>query len=306
MKAAKTLIVIAGPTAVGKTALSIAVAQHFKTAIISADSRQCYQEMTIGTAKPSPEELLAVPHYFINSHSIEEALNAGTYEREALAYCEAIFSLQDVAVLCGGTGLYIKALCEGIDEMPAVDKAIEQQIQKSYEEQGLAWLQEAIAAKDPAFFAQAEQQNHSRLIRALAFMETNGVSIMNYRSGVVKKRPFKIIKIALDLPRETLYERIDRRVDIMMEQGLMAEITALYPYRELKNLQTVGYKEFYEMGEWPLSEARIADALVKVKQHSRNYAKRQLTWFRKDPEFKWFRPDDLIAILDYIQQEQQQ
>lgn len=302
MSAAKTLIVIAGPTAVGKTALSIAVAQYFKTSIISADSRQCYTEMSIGTAKPSPEELLAVPHYFINNHSISEEINAGSYEQEALGYCSEIFAANDYAVVCGGTGLYIKALCEGIDEMPPVDKTIEAQIQESFETKGLAWLQETLAQKDPVFFEQAEQQNHSRLIRALAFWETNGVSIMNYRSGQVKERPFRIIKIALDIPREQLYARIDRRVDLMMEAGLMAEIEALYPYRNEKNLQTVGYKEFYEQGEWPLSAAAVTAAVDKVKQHSRNYAKRQLTWFRKDQAYQWFAPDELDAALDYIRQ----
>lgn len=302
MQAPKTLIVIAGPTAVGKTALSIAVAQHFNTAIISADSRQCYTEMTIGTAKPTQEELSAVPHYFINSHSIHEEINAGSYEQLALGYCATIFAQQDVAVVCGGTGLYIKALCEGIDEMPAIDKSIEQSIQQEFETKGLGWLQETLQARDPVFYAQAEQQNHSRLIRALAFLESTGTSIMQYRSGQVKERPFRILKIALDLPRPLLYERINRRVDLMMEQGLMEEIESLYPYRQQKNLQTVGYQEFYEQGSWPLNAEQIAIAVDKVKQHSRNYAKRQLTWFRKDKNYRWFAPGEEQDVLAYIKQ----
>lgn len=301
-QARKTLIVIAGPTAVGKTALSIAVAQQYHTAIISADSRQCYTEMSIGTAKPAPDELAAVPHYFINSHSIHEEVNAGMYEQLALGYCAEIFAQQDVAVVCGGTGLYLKALCEGIDEMPSVDRSIEKAIQSEFEEKGLEWLQQRMQEKDPAFYAQAEQQNHSRLIRALAFIESTGTSILQYRSNTAKKRPFNIIKIALDLPREVLYERINRRVDMMMEQGLMNEIEALYPYRHLKNLQTVGYQEFYEQGAWPLTEVALANAVDKVKQHSRNYAKRQLTWFRKDKGYSWFAPEETQQVLDYIRQ----
>lgn len=299
-QARKTLIVIAGPTAVGKTALSIAVAQQYHTAVISADSRQCYKEMTIGTAKPAQEELSAVPHYFINSHSIHEEVNAGMYEQLALGYCAEIFAQQDVAVVCGGTGLYIKALCEGIDEMPAVDRNIEKAIQQDFEEKGLDWLQQRMQEKDPAFYAQAERQNHSRLIRALAFIESTGSSILQYRSNTVKERPFNIIKIALDLPREVLYARINRRVDMMMEQGLMNEIETLYPYRHSKNLQTVGYQEFYEQESWPLTQEQVAAAVDKVKQHSRNYAKRQLTWFRKDKGYSWFAPDEKEAVLDYI------
>lgn len=299
-QARKTLIVIAGPTAVGKTALSIAVAQQYHTAVISADSRQCYKEMTIGTAKPAQEELSAVPHYFINSHSIHEEVNAGMYEQLALGYCAKIFAQQDVAVVCGGTGLYIKALCEGIDEMPTVDRGIEKAIQQEFEEKGLEWLQQRMQERDPAFYAQAEQQNHSRLIRALAFIESTGTSILQYRSNTVKERPFKIIKIALDLPRELLYARINQRVEAMMEQGLMEEIDSLYPYRNLKNLQTVGYQEFYEQENWPLTQEQIAAAVDKVKQHSRNYAKRQLTWFRKDKGYSWFAPDETEAVLDYI------
>lgn len=296
----RTVIVIAGPTAIGKTALSIQLAQHFNTAIVSADSRQCYREMNIGTAKPDAGELAAVPHYFINSHSIHDNINAAEYEQLALAYLDNIFHTSEVAIVCGGTGLYIKALCEGIDAMPDVDRAIEAVIKQKFETDGLSWLQEALQTKDPVFFEQAEQQNPVRLIRALSFFETHQRSITDFKTQTAKERPFRVIKIALDIPREELYARITHRVDGMMEAGLLQEIEALYPFRQLKNLQTVGYSEFYEAGEFPLSEIQIEAAVDKVKQHTRNYAKRQLTWFRKDAAFAWFAPDDFKGVLDYI------
>lgn len=294
------LIVIAGPTAIGKTALSIRSAQYFDTAIVSADSRQCYREMSIGTAKPTDAELAAVRHYFINSHSISENINAADYEQLALSYLDEIFRNNDIAVCCGGTGLYIKALCEGIDEMPGVDKDIEQEIKTHFAMRGLDWLQAELRQKDPDFFRQAEQQNPVRLIRALSFWETHRRSILDYKKGISKPRPFNIIKIALDIPREALYQRIDMRVDMMMEQGLLQEVTELYPFRHLKNLRTVGYSEFYDAGDLPLSEKEVQAAVGKVKQHSRNYAKRQLTWFRKDKDFAWFAPDDLNGVLEYV------
>ncbi len=296
----KTVIIIAGPTAIGKTALSIRLAQYFNTAVVSADSRQCYQEMNIGTAKPDATELAAVPHYFINSHSIHQSINAADYESLALDYLNNIFKDKDIAVLCGGTGLYIKALCEGIDEMPKVDKQIEEQIKNAFAANGIEWLQAQLKEKDPVFYEQAEQQNPVRLIRALAFFETNGQSITNFKKGIAKPRDFKVIKIALDMPRANLYERINNRVDVMMEQGLLKEVTELYPYRNLKNLQTVGYAEFYEVANFPLSENELKNAIDKVKQHTRNYAKRQLTWFRKDKDFTWFVPDDFEVVLQYV------
>lgn len=296
----QTVVIIAGPTAIGKTALSIRLAQHFNTSILSADSRQCYQEMSIGTAKPSAEELAMIPHFFIDSHSIHQSINAADYEQLALQYLETIFEKSPVAIVCGGTGLYIKALLEGIDEMPEVDKLIEEKVKQSFTDYGIEWLQKELQIKDPIFFAQAEQQNPVRLIRALAFFDTNGVSITTFKKGVAKQRPFKVVKIALDMPRAQLYERINHRVDVMMEQGLMAEVNNLYPLRTLKNLQTVGYSEFYDAGTFPLSELVLNQAIEKVKQHTRNYAKRQLTWFRKDTEYTWFAPDDYDGVWAFV------
>ncbi len=291
-----TVYIIAGATAVGKTAIAIELAEKLGTSIISADSRQCYREMKIGTAKPTPQELARVHHYFINSHSITEDLNAADYEQLALGYLEEIFKEQDTAVVCGGTGLYIKALCEGIDEMPEVDRQIEQDINLQYKEQGLEWLQQTVQKEDPAFYDVGEIQNHVRLIRALAFIRSTGKSITTFRTGQKKERPFRIVKIALEMPREVLYDRINRRVDIMMEQGLLEEAKALYPQKKLKNLQTVGYSELFDYmdGKYTLEEA-----VEKIKQHSRNYAKRQLTWFRKDKEYEWMdaKNDNIISEI---------
>lgn len=294
----KNLIIIAGPTAAGKSALAIRLAQHFNTSIISADSRQCYREMTIGTAKPSEEELKAVPHYFINSHSITQHLNVGDYEQLALGYCAEIFKDNQAAIVCGGTGLYIQALCEGIDAMPPVDKAIQMQSEQSFRENGIEWLQAALQKDDPEFFATAEQQNPARLLRALIFYRSHLRSILHYRTGQKKQRDFNIIKIALELPREILYQRINERVDIMMAEGLLNEVKSLLPYRALKNLQTVGYQELFDYLD---DTTNLQTAVGLIKQHTRNYAKRQITWFRKDKTYQWFRPGAYDAILKTIE-----
>lgn len=290
----KTVMVIAGPTAVGKTALSIQLAQHFDTAIISADSRQCYKEMSIGTAKPTSQELAKVPHYFIDSFSVTKPITAAGFEQLALGYLEEIFSTNNYAVVCGGTGLYIKALCEGLDEMPPVDKIIETEILKSYHQYGLEWLQEKIKETDTLFYQSGEIQNPARVLRALIFKLSTGKSILDFQSGKKKKRDFHIIKIALDLPRPLLYERINHRVDRMMEEGLLDEVKQLQPYQHLKNLQTVGYQELFNYLNHKYS---LEDAVEKIKQHTRNYAKRQWTWFRKDKDFIWLdaREENLVG-----------
>jgi tRNA dimethylallyltransferase len=295
-----TLIVVAGSTAVGKTATAIALAQMLGTEIISADSRQCYTEMTIGTAKPSFAELAMVPHHFINTHSIHEHVTAGNYEPLALNYCQDIFSRANTAILCGGTGLYIKALCEGIDTMPDTDPLQTKLLQQEFEQKGLAWLQLTAQQEDPAFYSIAEQQNPARLIRALAFLRSTGTSITHFRTQQAKARPFRTIKIGLELPRPILYDRINARVDIMLQEGLWQEAVSLYPFKQLKNLQTVGYQEIFDCIDGSITkEASVA----LIKQHTRNYAKRQLTWFKKDAQFQWFEPTDLQAIKEYILQQ---
>lgn len=283
------MFVIAGPTAAGKTALAVALAKHFHTSVISADSRQCYNEMNIGTAKPTAEEMDGVKHYFINECSVSQSLTAADFEEKALVYLNEIFAHNDVAVVCGGTGLYIRALCEGLDDMPEVDDAIAHQLNANLEEYGLHWLQDTVRNEDPEFYEKGEIKNPARLLRALIFKRSTGESITNFQTGKHKERNFRIIKIGLDLPREILYERINKRVDDMMAQGLEQEAKVLYPLRKLKNLNTVGYSEIFDHidGLYTLPEA-----VEKIKTHTRNYAKRQLTWFRKEKDMIWLDPRD--------------
>ena len=279
-----TVIIIAGPTAVGKTSLAIDLAKHFGTQIISADSRQCFKELNIGVAKPSPTELNSVHHYFINSHSIQEEVNAGIYEQYALEATSTIFQNNPVAILVGGTGLYIKAFAEGIDIMPIIPSEIREQIISTYQSEGLSWLQNEIAAKDPAFWAMSEQQNPQRLMRALEVVLTTGQSINQYRSNQKVDRPFNMIKIALELPRAQLVENINTRINNMMEEGLLEEVKTLLPYQHLNALQTVGYKEFFAHFN---GECSLQQAINQLKINTRHYAKRQMTWFKKDTDFQW-------------------
>lgn len=292
----KTILVIAGPTAVGKTAIAIQLAQHFHTSIISADSRQCYKEMSIGTAKPAQEELNAVKHYFIDEFSVTEHITAADYERLALGYLKELFSENNTAIVCGGTGLYIKALCEGLDEMPDVNKNVEKQINEAYQQNGIEWLQEELQQEDPLFYEQSEKDNPARLLRGLIFKRSTGESILNYKTGNTKRRPFRIIKIVLEMPREVLYKRVNQRVDIMMQDGLEEEARKLYPYRNLKNLQTVGYSELFDYFD---GKCTLDEAVDKIKQHTRNYAKRQMTWFRKEKDavFITVSDEDMIARI---------
>lgn len=279
-----TVILIAGPTAVGKTAAAISLAKQFHTEIISADSRQCYREMNIGVARPSPEELLAIPHHFIASHTIHEEVNAGVFETYALEKAETLFKEHPIVVLTGGTGLYIKAFCDGIDEMPAIPSEIRKRIILSYEEKGLGWLQEQLMEKDPLFWKTAEQQNPQRLMRALEFVEAVGQSITLFRSGKKVERPFQVIKIGLEMQRDLLNTRINQRVDMMMQSGLLEETKQLFPLRQLNALQTVGYQELFDHLE---DKTDLNRAIELIKQHTRQYAKRQMTWFKKDSSIHW-------------------
>ena len=284
-----TVIVIVGPTAVGKTALAIEVANHFNTAIISADSRQCYQELSIGVAKPSATELAAAKHYFIGSHSINEEVNAGVFEKYALDTAAQIFKTNTVAVMVGGTGLYIKSFCEGIDAMPSIDLALRNSIIADYEKMGLAWLQQEVQKNDPVYWNQtAEQNNPQRLMRALEMVLATGKSITHFQSAQKITRPFNIVKIGLFLPREILNARINRRVDAMMEEGLLQEVTSLLPNAHVNALQTVGYQEIFAHLR---GEITLEDAVAQIKQHTRQYAKRQMTWFTKDNQIHWLELD---------------
>ena len=289
----KTIYIIVGPTASGKTAHAIALAQQLQTEIISADSRQCSREMNIGVAKPTSEELETIPHFFINNLGVTEEVNAKVFEKSALVFAKKIFEKNDSAVMAGGTGLYIKAFCEGIDLMPEVENETREKLRKAYFENGIQWLQEEVQKKDDAFWQQAEKNNPHRLLRALEIWETTGTSILEFQKKEKIQRAFKIVKIGLELPMPVLYERINLRVEKMMQQGLLQEVENLLPYRNYPALQTVGYKELFEYLD---GKCTLSEAVEKIKQHTRNYAKRQMTWFKKDQEIYWQSGDSPIKI----------
>ena len=281
-----------GPTAVGKTSFAISLAQHLKTEIISADARQCYAELSIGVARPSLEELSKVPHHFIASHSVNETVNAQVFENYALAKADELFKTHHSAVMVGGTGLYIKAFCEGLDLIPAIDPAIREDIIKQYEKLGLRWLQKEVSVKDPMYWAKGEQQNPQRLMRALEVMLGTGASIVSFQIKNKITRPFNIVKVGLELPREQLYERINQRVISMVENGLETEVRNLLPQNHLNALQTVGYSEWMPYFEGNLSKEKVIE---NIQQNTRHYAKRQMTWFKKDPEITWHLSDQIKA-----------
>lgn len=297
-KQKKYLIVVGGPTASGKTAFAIRLARHFGTAVVSADSRQFYREMNIGTAKPTAEELAQAPHYLINSLSIEEEYSVGDFERDALQLLDQLFQQQDVAILAGGSGLYIKALCEGLDEFPEVSTAIRQAVEQEYQKKGLAFLQEEVARNDPDYYEEVDRQNPHRLIRALSVFRASGQPFSSFRKAHNQPRPFTPIYLQLHRPRRELYERINRRVEIMAGEGLLEEARSLYPQRELSALQTVGYQELFAHFDSKLSQE---EALVLIQRNTRRYAKRQLTWYRRDGHWKLLRPDDWEFALQYIE-----
>lgn len=292
----KTCIVLVGPTAVGKTSLAIKLAQHYQTKIISADSRQCFKELNIGVAKPSAEELQLAEHYFINSHSIKDEVNAAVFEKYALEKITEIFSSRDVAVLVGGTGLYVKAFCQGIDEVPVIDPAVREKIMADFEWEGLAWLQKEVQKHDPLYFAKGEIKNPQRLMRALEVKRSTGRSIIEFQNGQKKQRDFTITRIGLHLPKEQLHKQINARVDAMMKAGLLDEVKGLLPYKKLNALQTVGYRELFGHLAGDLS---LEDAVEIIKINTRHYAKRQMTWFKKDEEVKWCAPD-LEKLLELV------
>lgn len=295
----KTCVVIVGPTASGKTALSLQLAKHYATAIISADSRQCYRELNIGVAKPSSFELNSVTHYFINSHSVHDEVNTALFEQYALAAIGEIFAEKDIAVIVGGTGLYIGAFCEGIDDVPAVDRQLRVQLRAEYETNGMPWLQEQVRAHDPLYYEKGEIQNPQRMLRALEVKRATGRSILEYHTSFKKMRDFNIVKIGVQLLREQVYSNINKRVDVMMEQGLLDEVRELRLLRELNALQTVGYAELFEYLDGAVS---LETAVDNIKKHTRHYAKRQLTWFNRDEEVNWKHPGDWDGILQVIEE----
>jgi tRNA dimethylallyltransferase len=293
----KTLLVIAGPTAVGKTALCVRLARMLHTDVVSTDSRQLYRELTIGTAKPAPEEMNDVRHHFINSHSITDPVNAGRYERECLALLDTLFQTKDVVILSGGTGLYINAVCNGLDEMPSVDPALRAQLLVRFQQEGLEVLQQELRQLDPVYAESADLQNPIRITRALEVCLSTGLPYSSFRRQQTVERPFRSVMVALDRPRPELYERIDTRMDTMLRVGLVEEVRSLLAYRNLPALQTVGYQEVFPY----LDGQYDYDEMVRLlKRNSRRYAKRQLTWFRNQGNYTWVSPDDEAEIIRMI------
>lgn len=299
MNPKKNLIVIAGPTAIGKTAGAIQLAQHFNTVILSADSRQFYREMSIGTAKPTADELAAAQHYFIDSHSITEPFSVGDFEKQGLALLDELFKTHGTVILVGGSGLYIKAICEGFDNIPVADEGVREKLNLELEEKGIAYLQEKLKQADPNYYNEVDINNPQRVIRALEVFESTGNPFSSYRVASTNTRPFNIIKIALNMPRELLYDRINQRVDIMISQGLLDEVKALIPYRHLNALNTVGYSEIFDYLD---NKTTLDTAIEKIKQNTRRFAKRQLTWFRKDKDFHWVEINENLNknLLEYL------
>ena len=294
----KRLLVIVGPTGSGKTDLSIRLALHYDAPILSTDSRQFYRGMPIGTAQPESEQLQTVEHHFIASHDITDNLSCGEYAVQALSRLERLFAVHDWVVAVGGSGLYVRALCEGMDDLPQVDPALRVELGRRLATEGVDALAEELRRLDPAYYEVVDRKNPARVIRALEVCLQTGRPYSGFRTGERQKRPFEIIKIGIDLPREELYERIDRRVDRMLSEGLESEARGLYPYRALNALQTVGYREFFDYFE---GKTTYEKAVELIKRNSRRYAKRQLTWFRRDPEIRWFHPTDEAAMIAYIE-----
>jgi tRNA dimethylallyltransferase len=297
----KTLVIIAGPTAVGKTELCVKLAQHFKSEVISADSRQFFKQMSIGTATPSIEELQGVPHHFFSFLEPTQSYSVGDFQKEALNTIELLYKENNVVIATGGSGLYLRSLYQDFDAFPEVPDAVRNEINQKFEKLGLTWLQNEVQKVDPDFMLGSESKNPQRLKRALEIFKVSGEPFSALKLGSTHtQRPFKIIKIVLNLPREVLYQRINQRVDIMLEKGLINEAKSLLSLKGYNALNTVGYKELFEYFEGKVS---LEFAIDKIKQHTRNFAKRQITWFKKEPDWHWFTPENLVEIISFIESE---
>jgi tRNA dimethylallyltransferase len=296
-KVNKYLVVIAGPTAVGKTQIAIELAKRFQTVIVSADSRQLFREMNIGTAKPTQAELAAVPHYFINHASLDEPYSAGKYALECHTLLERLFEKHHIVFLVGGAGFYVRAVIEGFDKMPTVPLQIREKWERIQRDEGLHVLQDALRKADPEFSKLVDMKNHRRLVRALSLIDTSGKTVTELRKQARASLPFNVLKFFLNLPREELYARIHARVDAMIAAGLVDEVRSLLPYRDAQAMQTVGYKEVIEYLD---GKCTLDEAIMKIKQHSCNYAKRQLTWFRNQGDWLEFNPPEAEEIAKYI------
>ena len=293
----KTLIVVLGPTAIGKTSLSIYLAKHYNTDIISADSRQFYKELLIGAAPPSEEELDEVQHHFIQHLSVTEDYNVGQFEEDAIQKLEDLFTEKDKVILVGGSGLYIDSICKGFDKMPDISAYIREKVIEMYHEKGVEFLQKEVKEKDPVFYNEVDKNNPQRLMRALEVIYSTNKTFSSFRKRTNKKRNFKIIKIGLHTDREILYNRINSRVELMINNGLLKEVESLIPYKNKNSLKTVGYKELFQYFEGIYT---LTEAVEKIKQNTRRFAKRQITWFKKDSKINYFYPEDTQEIIDFI------
>ena len=296
-KNTKKIIIIVGPTAIGKTALSISLANTLNTEIISCDSRQFYKELKIGSAPPNSEELVAIKHHFIQHLSVTQDYNAGAFEVDAIEKIKEIHKTKDTIVVVGGSGLYVNAICNGFDKMPEIPTQVRINLNTQFREKGLVWLQNEVKVIDPDFYNYCDQQNPQRLLRALEVYKATRETFSSFKSATPKKRPFEIIKIGLNTDRELLYKRINTRVDKMLENGLLEEVESLIPFQEKNSLQTVGYKEIFAFYN---NECSLGKAVENIKQNTRRFAKRQLTWFRKDKNTTWFDPNQIDEIKTFI------
>lgn len=294
----KTLISIVGPTAVGKTALTLELGKKFNTEIISADSRQFYKELNIGTAKPSQGELNQVPHHFINSHSIQDTFSAGDFEKDGLAKIDSLFQRHDLLLMVGGSGLFVNAVIEGMDELPKPQEGLRELLNQNYKEKGINFIRERLNKIDPFYYKTVDISNPQRMIRAIEVFETTGIPFSIWRKNNKKERNFKTLSIGLNIERTLLYNQINQRVDDMINNGLLKEVETLLPFKEYSPLKTVGYTELFDYidGNYTLDEA-----IEKIKQNTRKYAKRQLTWFRKNQNTVWFNPNEIQAVVNYIE-----
>lgn len=293
----KTLIVVLGPTAIGKTSLSIDLAKYYNTDIISADSRQFYKELLIGAASPSEKELNEVQHHFVQHISVTEDYNVGRFEEDAIQKLEDLFTEKDKVILVGGSGLYIDSICKGFDKMPEISDNIREKVIEMYQEKGVEFLQKEVKEKDPVFYNEVDKNNPQRLMRALEVIYSTNKTFSSFRKGTNKKRNFKIIKIGLHTDRKILYNRINSRVELMINNGLLKEVESLIPYKNKNSLKTVGYKELFQYFEGIYT---LTEAVEKIKQNTRRFAKRQITWFKKDYKINYFSPEERQEIIDFI------
>lgn len=292
------LLILLGPTGVGKTELSLQLATHFQSPILSADSRQFYKDLPIGTAAPSIEQRKLVEHHMVGMLQLNDYYSASKFEEEALAILEKLFQTKQTVILTGGSMMYIDAVCQGIDEMPSVPSSIRDSIWEEYEKEGLGPILAELKKSDPKHYEEVDRMNYKRVIHAVEICRTTGLPYSSFRTRQPKARPFDIIKIGLTRDREELCDRINRRVDQLMNDGLLEEARRVYPYRQLNSLNTVGYKELFNYfdGNWTLDFA-----VEKIKRNTRVYARKQMTWFKRDPDISWFHPDDIFPILAYLE-----